>query len=157
MSGQSTSHTVSTDNQYKVIAGRKEGEGQRQGGKSRRGGERNVFTSTELNIHLKCRASAKVNTVLFVQLSENVTMIWCFPDGSAGKESADNAGDTRIWSLGQEDPLDEEMATYSSILAWKISWTKEAGGLQPMGWQRVGHDWATKHAHHVTIQKPAIK
>ena len=87
---------MSTDNQYKVITGRKEGEGQRQGGKSRRGGERNVFTSTELNIHLKRRASAKVNTVLFVQLSENVTMIWCFPDGSAGKESADNAGDTRI-------------------------------------------------------------
>ena len=151
MSGQSTSHTVSTDNQCKVIAGRKEGEGQRQGGNSRRGGERNVFTSTEIHIHLKRHASAKVYTVLSVQLSEKVTTIWCFLDGSTVKESANNAGDTRIWSLGLEDPLDDEMATHSSILAWKIPWTEEPGGLQPMGWQRVGHDWATKHARHVTI------
>ena len=51
--------------------------------------------------------------------------------------------ETRIWSLGWEDPLEKEMATHSSILAWKISWTKEPGGLQSMGSQRVGHDWAT--------------
>ena len=47
---------------------------------------------------------------------------------------------TRIQSLGQEDPLKEEMATHSSILAWRISWTEEPGGLQPMGLQRVRHD-----------------
>ena len=41
--------------------------------------------------------------------------------------------------LGQEDPLEKEMATHSSILAWKISWTEEPGGLQSMGSQRVGH------------------
>ena len=51
--------------------------------------------------------------------------------------------ETRVWSLGWEDPLEKEMATHSSILAWKISWTKEPGGLQSMGSQRVGHDWAT--------------
>ena len=52
-----------------------------------------------------------------------------------------NAGDARdIRSLGQEDPLEEEMATHSSILAWKIPWTEESGGLQFMGSQRVGHD-----------------
>ena len=47
-------------------------------------------------------------------------------------------------SLGQEDPLEKEMATHSSILAWKILWTEETGGLQSMGFQRVGHDcdWA---------------
>ena len=47
-----------------------------------------------------------------------------------------------IWvrSLGWEDPLEKEMATHSSILAWKISWTEEPGGLQSMGSQRVGHD-----------------
>ena len=45
-------------------------------------------------------------------------------------------------SLGQEDPLEKEMATYSSILAWRIPWTEKPGGLQSMGWQRVGHDWA---------------
>ena len=45
-----------------------------------------------------------------------------------------------LWSLGWEDPLEEEMATYSSILAWKNPWTEETGGLQSMGSQRVGHD-----------------
>ena len=43
-------------------------------------------------------------------------------------------------SLGLEDPLEKEMATYSSILAWKIPWTEEHGRLQSVGWQRVGHD-----------------
>ena len=42
-------------------------------------------------------------------------------------------------SLGQEDPLEEEMATHSNILTWKISWTEEPGGLQSMGLQRVEH------------------
>ena len=42
--------------------------------------------------------------------------------------------------MGQEDPMEKEMATYSSILALKIPWTEEPGGLQFMGWQRVGHD-----------------
>ena len=45
--------------------------------------------------------------------------------------------------LGWEEPLEEEMATHSSILAWKIPWTEEPGGLQSMGSQRVGHDSAT--------------
>ena len=48
--------------------------------------------------------------------------------------------ETRVQSLGREDPLEKEMATHSSILAWKISWTEEPGGLQSMGSQRVGHD-----------------
>ena len=46
----------------------------------------------------------------------------------------------QVQSLDQADPLDEEMATHSSILAWKIPWTEDAGGLQSMGSQRVGHD-----------------
>ena len=48
----------------------------------------------------------------------------------------------QILSLGQEDPLEEETATHSSILAWKIPWTEETGRLQSMGLQTVGHDWA---------------
>ena len=53
-----------------------------------------------------------------------------------------NAGNTEMWvqSLGLEDPLEKEMATCSSILAWKIPCTEELGGLRPMGLQRVGHD-----------------
>ena len=47
-----------------------------------------------------------------------------------------------IWdqSLGREDPLEREMATHSSILAWELPWTEESGGLQSMGSQRIGHD-----------------
>ena len=48
--------------------------------------------------------------------------------------------ETRVPSLGQEDPLEEGMATHSSILAWRIPWTEEPGGLQSMESQRVGHD-----------------
>ena len=48
--------------------------------------------------------------------------------------------ETRVRSLGWEDPLEKEMANHSSILAWKISWTEEPGRLQSMGSQRVGHD-----------------
>ena len=48
--------------------------------------------------------------------------------------------ETRVRSLGQEDPLEKEMATRSSILGWKILWTEEPGGLQSMGLQRVRHD-----------------
>ena len=48
--------------------------------------------------------------------------------------------ETQVRSLGQEDPLVKEMATHSSILAWKIPWTEEPGRLQSMGSQRVGHD-----------------
>ena len=51
--------------------------------------------------------------------------------------------ETWVWSLGQEDPLEKEMATHSSILAWKIPWTEKLGRPQSMGSQRVGHDWAT--------------
>ena len=53
-----------------------------------------------------------------------------------------NAGDTEMWvqSLGREDPLEEEMATHSSILAWEIPWTEEPGGLHSMELQRVGHE-----------------
>ena len=47
---------------------------------------------------------------------------------------------TWVWSLGQEDPLEKEMATHSSILAWRIPWTEEPGGLQSVGSQRVRHD-----------------
>ena len=48
--------------------------------------------------------------------------------------------ETWVQSLGQEDPLEKEMATHSRILAWKILWTEEPGGLQSMGLQGVGHD-----------------
>ena len=51
--------------------------------------------------------------------------------------------ETKAQSLGQEDPLEEGMATHSSILTWGIPWTEQPGGLQTMGSQRVGHDGMT--------------
>ena len=54
-------------------------------------------------------------------------------------------GETAVWYLGLEDPLEKEMALHSSILAWKIPWTEEPDGLQSMRLQRVRHDWANKH------------
>ena len=63
-----------------------------------------------------------------------------FPGGSNGKASACNAGETWVQSLGREDPLEKEMATHSSTLAWKITQTEEPGRLQSMGLQRVRHD-----------------
>ena len=61
------------------------------------------------------------------------------PGGLVSKESACNVK-TWVLSLGWEDPLEKEMATHSSILAWRIPWTQEPGGLQPIGSQRVRHD-----------------
>ena len=51
--------------------------------------------------------------------------------------------ETQVQSLGQEDPLQEGMASHSSMLAWRIPWTEEPGGLQSMELQRIGHDWGT--------------
>ena len=49
----------------------------------------------------------------------------------------------RVQSLGQEDPVEKGMAIHSSTLAWRIQWTEEPGGLQSVGSQSVGHDWAS--------------
>ena len=66
-----------------------------------------------------------------------------FPGGSLVKNPPANAGDVGdTKSLGQEDPLEEGMATHSSILAWEIPWTKEPGRLQSIGSQTVRHYWA---------------
>ena len=59
--------------------------------------------------------------------------------------------ETWVRPLGQEDPLEEEMATHSSILAWRIPWTEETGGLQSMGSQRIGYDWATNNKNKYNI------
>ena len=61
-----------------------------------------------------------------------------FPGGSMVKNPP-TMQETWVRSLGQEDPLEEGMATHSSILAWRIPWTEEPGGLQTRRSQRVGH------------------
>ena len=76
-----------------------------------------------------------------MNVSENVD--WGFPGGSVVKNLPANAGDMDL-ILGWIDPLEKEMATHSSILARKIPWTEEPGGLQSMGHKRVGYDLVTK-------------
>ena len=71
-----------------------------------------------------------------------------FPGGSDGKESACSAGDQGSIPGSGRSPGGEGMATYSSILAWRIPWTVEHGRLQSVGSKRVRHDWATTpHTH----------
>ena len=64
--------------------------------------------------------------------------------------------ETWIQSLGQKDPLENGMATYSSILAWRIPWTEEPGGLQSMGSERVGQDLATIQQQNVDVDGLSI-
>ena len=70
----------------------------------------------------------KIKSCLVAQMVKRLPIMW----------------ETWVRSLGREDPLEKEMATNSSTLAWKITWTEEPGRLQSMGSQRVRHDWATK-------------
>ena len=77
-----------------------------------------------------------------------------FPGGASGEEPAcpcRRHNETRIRSLGREDPLEEDMATHSRILAWRIPWTQEPGGLVSMGSQRVGHNWGNL-AHSIVMR-----
>ena len=79
----------------------------------------------------------------------------CQPEGLLGSTSGSvvticlskqEMPEMKVQSLGQEDPLDEEIATRSSILAWRIPWSEEAGRLLSMGLQRVRHDWMCTRA-----------
>ena len=82
------------------------------------------------------------------QTSQQLSIIWFprvlgFPGGSAVKKSPAMQEPQEMWvrSLGREDPLKEGMATHSGILAWRIPWTEEPGGLPSTGLERVRHNW----------------
>ena len=95
-------------------------------------------TALPLAQHSDCPPALECNyTWLYVSVG--------FPGGSAVKNppAVLESQEIQVWFLGQEDPLKEGMATHSSILAWIIPWTEEAGGLQSIESQRVRHDWAT--------------
>ena len=79
-------------------------------------------------------------------MKRNIIYIYA---GTSGKEPTCQCRrhETLVPSRGQEDPLEEGMETHSSILSWRIPWTKKPDGLQSIGSQRVGHDLATNHKH----------
>jgi len=78
-----------------------------------------------------------------------------FSGGPSGKEPTCRCRrrETRVWSLGREDPLEESMATHSSILAWRIPWTEEHGRVQSIVLQRVRHDWSDLMRTHTLSHK----
>ena len=73
------------------------------------------------------------------------TTKWLYTGISGGSavKNLPTVQETRVWSLGWEDPLEKEIATHCSILARRMSWTDKPGGLHPMGSQRIGHSQAT--------------
>ena len=71
------------------------------------------------------------------------SLLWGFP-GSSIVKNLPAMSQMQVGSLGQEDPLEKEMAMHSNILAWEMPWTEEPGGLQSMGWQRIGHNLRIK-------------
>ena len=81
----------------------------------------------------KCKGCSSEQTKLLIWKEVGSLVAWMVKHLSTMRE-------TRVRSLDWEDPLEKEMATHSSIHAWKIPWTEELGGLQSMGLQRVGHD-----------------
>ena len=94
--------------------------------------------------------------ILFISITDkldNILLTLYYPGGTVIKNLPvmQKIQKTRVWSLGWEDPLEKEMATHSNILAWEILWTEESGGLQSIGLERVGHNWATEHTHILLI------
>ena len=86
-----------------------------------------------------CQVYMCFNSVFCVVIFDGHFALSGFPSGSDGK-GLSAMQETRVRSLGWEDPLEKEMAAHSSILAWKIPWTAEPGRLPSMGLQRVEHD-----------------
>ena len=102
-----------------------------------------VFSNTTVQKHQFFSAQRLYLGFIFdKKFKRCLSVSWGFPRSSVSKESA-VVQETWVQSLGLEVPLEMEMATHSSILAWKISWTEEPGGLQSMGSQRIGYDWVT--------------
>ena len=82
-----------------------------------------------------------VETTLVIKIQQGIDKLLGFSSGSDDEESSHNVGNPgSIQCLSWEDPLEKGLATHSIILAWRIPWTEEPGGLQSMGSQRVGHD-----------------
>ena len=82
-----------------------------------------------------------IYTYIYIWINEFLCcmLLLAFSNGSVSKESACNAKDTGVWSLGQENPLEEEMTTHSSVPVCKTPWTEESSGPHFMESQRVGH------------------
>ena len=80
----------------------------------------------------------------------------CFSAGTSGKEPTcqfRRYNETWVWSLDWENPLEESMATHSSILTWRIPWAEDPGGLQSIGSQTVGHNWSRRNKYELSLRQ----
>ena len=116
-------------------------------------GRNGMRTEWNIPIHEKewnnaiCRTWMHLEVILLSEVSQketNITWYHLYKDFPVAQTVKNLLAvqETRVWSLGQEDPLEKGMAIQCSILAWRIPWTEEPGRLQSMGSQRVGHDWS---------------
>ena len=97
-----------------------------------------------------------MNLVLLSLIYRKTDVQWNYlPTGTVAQQVKNPPAmwEAWVWSLGWEDPLEKGMATHSSILAWRIPWREEPGGLQSMGSQRVGHNWTTFTSFHIITSK----
>ena len=112
-----------------------------------------------------CRSLIHFESIFYVMWSNGSISFFCmwlssYPGASLAAQIVKHLPtmrETRVWSLGWEDPLEKEMATHSSILTWKMPWTEEPGRLQSMGSQRVGHDWVTSYSPDPVVQHPLFE
>ena len=102
-----------------------------------------AVTAHQPLIWFPCLWSWCLHLALFVSVTFPLR---CFKSSPQQVNNLPAMQETQVLPLSWEDPLEKEMATHSSVLAWKIPWTEEPGWLQYKGPQRVRHDWATKHA-----------
>ena len=86
-----------------------------------------------------CKFPPSYNDISHIGLGVHLTTVWASLVGQIVK-NLPVMQETQVRSLGWEDPLEKEMATHYSIVAWRITWTEKPGKLQSIGSQRVGHD-----------------
>ena len=115
-----------------------------------------IFISDEYHWYYGCLNPQKILTGRTQQYIKRIIHHnQVFPVGTSGKEPAwqcKRHKRHRAWSLGQEDPLEEDMATHPSILTWRIPWMEKPGGLQSVEFHRFGHTWSDLACMHTTIK-----
>ena len=121
------------------------------------GNPKTLFLNKVLNVYKNIysephRYTIQIQQLIIVTFTQSLPYrVWAFLMAQIVK-NAPAIQETWVWSLGWEDPLEEGMATHSSILAWRIPWTEEPGGLQSIGSQRLRHDWVTSTTYRVNLR-----
>ena len=117
---------------------------------------RQGWFNIQKSIHVIChisRLKKKNHMILSIDAGKAFDKIHHLFPGGPAMNNLPAIQDTRVWSLTREDPLEKEMATHSSNLAWEIPWTEEPRGQQSLGSHRVRHGWATNNNNKFFVGK----